>query len=42
MNHSDDPNYDDVKDIAIKDIQAGEEITEDYKQYRAIINQSSQ
>ena len=31
-NHSDSPNYDAKKDIAIKDIKAGEEITEDYRQ----------
>lgn len=30
-NHSDDPNYDAEKDITLKDIQAGEEITEDYR-----------
>lgn len=31
MNHSDNPNYDAVKDIAFEDINAGEEITEDYR-----------
>lgn len=31
MNHSDDPNYDCVKDITIYDIKAGEEIFEDYR-----------
>jgi SET domain-containing protein len=31
MNHSDDPNYSNVLDIALKDIKAGEEIFEDYK-----------
>lgn len=30
MNHSDDPNYDAEKDILLKDIKKGEEITEDY------------
>lgn len=33
MNHSDDPNYDDKADIALRDIKAGEEITEDYRKY---------
>ena len=32
INHSDDPNYNFLTDIAIKDIKAGEEITEDYRQ----------
>lgn len=31
MNHSDDPNYDVVSDIALKDIKAGEEVVEDYR-----------
>jgi len=31
MNHSDDPNYDCVLDVAIRDIKEGEEITEDYR-----------
>lgn len=31
MNHSDDPNYDGQKDITLKDIKAGEEITENYR-----------
>lgn len=31
LNHSDDPNYDAVKDIVLKDIKEGEEITEDYR-----------
>jgi SET domain-containing protein len=31
MNHSDDPNYDNKTDTTLKDIQAGEEIFEDYR-----------
>ena len=31
MNHSDDPNYNAVDDVALRDIAKGEEITEDYK-----------
>ncbi len=31
MNHSDDPNYDGVIDVTIKDIKEGEEVTEDYR-----------
>ena len=31
MNHSDDPNYDSKTGHALKDIKAGEEITEDYR-----------
>lgn len=31
MNHSDDPNYDAVKDEMLKDVKKGEEITEDYR-----------
>ena len=31
LNHSDKPNYSPVKDTALKDIKAGEEITEDYQ-----------
>ena len=31
MNHSDDPNYDAVTDTALRDIKAGEEVTEDYR-----------
>jgi len=31
MNHSDDPNYDAVKDELLRDVKAGEEITEDYR-----------
>jgi len=31
MNHSDDPNYDGKTDLLIKDVKAGEEITENYK-----------
>lgn len=38
MNHSDEPNYDPKKDVAMKDIEAGEEITEDYGKYKDIIH----
>ena len=31
MNHADDPNYDVHSDLAVRDIAAGEEITEDYR-----------
>lgn len=31
MNHSDDPNYCNITDVALKDIKKGEEITEDYR-----------
>lgn len=31
MNHSDDPNYDAVKDVTLRNIKEGEEVTEDYK-----------
>lgn len=31
MNHSDTPNYDAKYDLALRDIAAGEEITEDYR-----------
>lgn len=31
MNHSDSPNYDNQNDQALRDIEAGEEITEDYR-----------
>jgi len=31
LNHSADPNYDAVNDIALKDIAKGEEVTEDYR-----------
>lgn len=31
MNHSDTPNYDALTDISLRDIKAGEEITEDYR-----------
>lgn len=31
MNHSDDPNFDNLTDKALKDIKKGEELTEDYK-----------
>ena len=31
MNHSDDPNYDATTDTALRDIRAGEEVTEDYR-----------
>lgn len=33
INHSDDPNYDQVKDEMIKSVNIGEEITVDYKLY---------
>ena len=33
MNHSSDPNYDDKTDTALRDIRAGEEITENYGKY---------
>lgn len=32
MNHSDNPNYDAIHDELIRDVQKGEEITEDYRQ----------
>lgn len=32
MNHSDTPNYDPVKDVALKNIKKGEEITENYRE----------
>lgn len=31
VNHSEDPNYDAKEDITLRDIKAGEEITENYK-----------
>lgn len=31
-NHSDDPNYDGKEDVMLRDLKAGEEITEDYRQ----------
>src|SRR3990167_10055196 len=31
MNHSEDPNYDNHNDIALRDIKCGEELTEDYR-----------
>ncbi len=31
LNHSEDPNYDAVNDIVLRDIKSGEEITEDYR-----------
>lgn len=31
LNHSEDPNYDNKEDKAIRDIKIGEEITEDYR-----------
>jgi SET domain-containing protein len=31
LNHSDNPNYDAVKDVALRKIKEGEEITEDYR-----------
>lgn len=30
-NHSDNPNYDSVNDVALRDIKEGEELTEDYR-----------
>ncbi len=30
-NHADEPNYDAVKDIMLKDVKEGDEITEDYR-----------
>ena len=36
MNHADNCNYDDSKDVALRDIKAGEEITEDYGKYKVI------
>ena len=38
MNHSDSPNYDKHTDKALVDIPANEEVTEDYGEYRDIIN----
>ena len=34
INHSDTPNYNQDRDCAIKDIKAGEEITENYGKYK--------
>ncbi len=34
LNHADDPNYDAVKDIMLKDVKKGEEITEDYRKIK--------
>ena len=34
MNHSDKPNFDPKSDCALRDIVVGEEITEDYKNYK--------
>ena len=34
LNHADQPNYDAFKDVALKDIKIGEEITEDYRQIK--------
>jgi len=34
MNHSDNPNYDNVTDTALRDIKTGEEVTEHYGKYR--------
>lgn len=31
MNHSDNPNYDDMTDCALRDIKKGEELTENYR-----------
>src|SRR3990167_1099119 len=37
-NHSDDPNYNDKEDVALKDIPRGTEILENYGKYRDIIH----
>lgn len=37
MNHSDDPNYDPKTDTALRDIAKGEEVLEDYAQYKALL-----
>jgi hypothetical protein len=37
MNHSDEPNYDPKTDLALRDIAKGEEIFEDYAQYKALL-----
>ena len=34
LNHSDKPNYDAIKDKTLKNIKAGEEITEDYRKIK--------
>jgi len=34
MNHSDDPNYDPINDITLKDIEEGEELLEDYRKIK--------
>lgn len=31
INHSEDPNYDAINDVVLRDIKKGEEITEDYR-----------
>ena len=31
VNHSSEPNYDPAEDVALRDIQCGEEVTEDYR-----------
>lgn len=31
MNHADQPNYDAINDVMLKDVKKGEEITEDYR-----------
>lgn len=31
LNHSDEPNYDAIEDVVLRDIKAGEEVTEDYR-----------
>lgn len=38
MNHSKEPNYDPVIDCVLRDITAGEEITEDYGEYGVVYN----
>lgn len=34
MNHSDDPNYDAINDVLLRDVKGGEEITEDYRKIK--------
>ena len=41
MNHSDTPNYDYRTDRAMRDIKAGEEIFEDYGEYRDVLLKGS-
>ena len=38
LNHSDTPNYDKNTDMALRDIKAGEEITEDYGVHKDILD----